>query len=189
LRDARTTFGFDGGDVAFNETWLKSAAVRRFECGDIDRNAFSTLLVRELQLPYGDEEFLRRFEQWPKALYPGITDLLDELPDTVATALLSNTNAVHWNRGDIGNLLRPRLDHLFLSFETGHLKPDGSAFHQLLDYFECSAGQILFVDDNALNITAASQLGISAYLTRGADQLRSRLARERVIFDTAHHDR
>jgi putative hydrolase of the HAD superfamily len=96
LREARTNFGFDGDDSTFNETWLRSAAVRRFERGDIDRDAFSVQVMQELRFPYDSEEFLRRFERWPKALYPGIDELIDALPDNVEKALLSNTNAVHW---------------------------------------------------------------------------------------------
>jgi len=184
LRDARSNFGFDADDAAFNETWLKSKSVRRFERGEIDHDAFAAQVVKELYLPYGNDEFLQRFERWPKALYPGVCDLIDTLSGRVQTALLSNTNAVHWNRSDIGERLRHRLDHCFLSFETGELKPDPSSFIQLLDKLQCESRQALFFDDNALNIEAALELGFRAHLTRGAGELHEQIAQTGLLAGT-----
>jgi putative hydrolase of the HAD superfamily len=70
---------------------------------------------------------------------------------------------------------------LFLSFETGLLKPDLSAFKQVLNALNCKPQELLFLDDNALNIESALQLGIQAQLTRGADELREHLARRRLL--------
>lgn len=184
LREARDNFGFDADDATFNETWLKSMSVRRFERGQIDRDEFAAQVVQELRLPYSNEEFLKRFEHWPKALYPDVCDLLDSLSGKVHTALLSNTNAVHWNRRDIGGPLKSRLDHVFLSYETGKLKPDVSAFYQVMKVLKCEARQVLFFDDNVLNIEAALEIGINAHLTRGASELRKHIAQAGLLANT-----
>jgi len=184
LREARSNFGLDENNVTFNEKWLQSGSVRRFERGEIDFEDFAKQVVKELRLPYDRDEFLKRFKRWPKALYPGVCDLIDTLSGRVRTVLLSNTNALHWNSRGIGELLQNRLDHVFLSFETGELKPDPSSFAQVLDELNCDAGQLLFYDDNALNIDAAMQHGINARLTRGARELRAHIAQAGLLADT-----
>lgn len=184
LREARSNFGLDADDATFNEKWLQSRSVRRFERGEIEFGDFAKQAVEELRLPYDHDEFLKRFERWPKALYPGVCDLIDALSGRVRTVLLSNTNAVHWNRRDIGELLQHRLDRVFLSFETGELKPDPSSFAQVLDELNCDARQVLFYDDNVLNIDAALQHGIGAQLTRGARELRAHITRAGLLADT-----
>jgi putative hydrolase of the HAD superfamily len=175
LNDARQTFRFDADDVAFNRVWLESAAVRSFERGEISTEQFASSAVEELGLPYDEDEFLSRFRGWPGGLFPGIEQLLEEVTTSVTTALLSNTNPVHWHQRGVSSSLRARIDHLFLSFETGLSKPDLEAYAQLTRRLACAAEDILFLDDNALNVDAATRFGIDARLTQGQNELRDTL--------------
>lgn len=183
LRDARTTFGLDADDSSFIRTWLKSESVRRFERGKIGDETFAQQVVQEMGLPYDHHEFLQRFGSWPDGMYQGIAELLERIPDHIDTALLSNTNALHRNQGSIDETLRSRIGHLFLSYETGLLKPDEEAFVQVLEHFDRTPGEVLFLDDNPLNIAAADQLGITARLTRGDREVREILEAERLLVD------
>jgi HAD superfamily hydrolase (TIGR01509 family) len=183
LRDARTTFGLDADDSSFIRTWLKSESVRQFECGEIGIETFARQVVRELELSYDHGEFLHRFGSWPDGMYQGIPELMERIPDHVGTALLSNTNAMHWNQGNIDETLRSLMDHLFLSYETGLLKPDEEAFVQVLEHFGRAPQEVLFLDDNPLNIAAANQLGIVARLTRGIREAQEVLEAQRILVD------
>lgn len=175
LRDPLETFGVAGGAAHFNERWLLSAAVRSLECGASSIDEFATRAVTEFDLDYGPDEFIRRFENWPDELYEGIPGLLDRVASGYTLALLSNTNPLHWNRSDIGPILEPRFDKLFLSWQTGKLKPDADAFEDVVDYYGVGPGSILFLDDNSLNIQAATACGMRAVLTRGAAELNANL--------------
>ena len=53
-------------------------------------------------------------------------------------------------------------DHLFLSFETGHMKPDNRAFRHVIDQLSRPPEQILFFDDNPHNVEAARNAGMHA---------------------------
>jgi FMN phosphatase YigB (HAD superfamily) len=181
LRDARTTFGLDADNSSFIRTWLKSESVRQFERGEIGDETFAQQVVQEMELPYDHSEFLQRFGSWPDGMYQGIPELLERIPDHIGTALLSNTNALHWNQGSIDETLRSRIDHLFLSYESGLLKPDEEAFVQVLEHFSRAPQEVLFLDDNPLNIAAAKQLGITARLTRGEREVREILEAERLL--------
>ena len=69
--------------------------------------------------------------------------------------------------------LSGRLDRTFLSFRTGLLKPDREAFAQVTAAYELPAEAFLFFDDNPLNISAATAIGMNAALCKcPADALR-----------------
>ena len=181
LGDTATTFGLASEEREFHRTWILSHAVREFERGAIDFEEFASRIVDELALPYGADEFLERFNRWPEKLFTGVPELLGQLQVAYRVALLSNTNAVHWQRPDVAGVLEPMLDHAFLSFRTGLLKPDTDAFGQVLVHYECAARQILFLDDNPLNIEAANSIGMRACLARGMDDVRRELSNHGVI--------
>lgn len=171
LRSPLATFDLDVHQDDFMETWLLSPAVRKFESGEISTTQFARSIVEEFALSYTPEEFLQRLESWPDAIYEGVPELLESIGRRHQIALLSNTNEIHWNRDDIAGRLAPLINKRFLSYETGHLKPDSSAFEDVLSHFAIDAEKILFLDDNPLNIEAAIRCGMRAKLTRGFDSL------------------
>ncbi len=177
LHDPLATFELNLPKEDFLATWLLSPSVRRFERGDISTSRFATDIAEEFALPYTPAEFLRRFESGPDTLYEGMPELLDSIGQRYEIALLSNTNEVHWNRDDIGGRLAPVLHAVFLSYQTRHLKPETSAFEDVQQHFGVDVDEILFLDDNPLNISAASKFGMQARLTRGFVNLVENLRR------------
>lgn len=181
LRDTGATFGVTENERDFHRRWILSHSVREFERGAIDFDEFAKRVVGELDLPYDAAEFLSRFDSWPGDLYPGVPEMLQELTLDYRVALLSNTNAVHWQRDNVAGVLEPLFDHAFLSFRTGLLKPDAEAFGQVMNHYDCMARAILFLDDNPLNIEAAQAIGIQACLTRGLDDVQQALATNGIV--------
>jgi putative hydrolase of the HAD superfamily len=175
LNPPARTFGLPLTESEFLQRWIHSESVRQFEKGAIDPATFADRVIAEIELPYDAKEFLERFDSWPDDLYDGILDLLDEIPSRFSRALLSNTNAIHWQRDGIASALEHRFDKLFLSYVTGRLKPDADAFLYAQEAFSCAPGEIVFFDDNPTNVAAAARFGCQAFLTRGIDELRSTL--------------
>jgi len=175
LHDPLDTFGIDMSQEDFLEKWLLSPAVRELERGKINPAPFSEEMIREFLLSYSPQEFLQRFERWPDTLFDGVLDLLKAIAKTHHLALLSNTNAIHWERDDIEGQLEPLIRDVFVSYRTGLAKPDPVAFKDVLEKLGATAEQILFLDDNRLNIEAARQCGMQARLTRGFDDLTKNL--------------
>jgi putative hydrolase of the HAD superfamily len=104
-----------------------------------------------------------------------VPELLESLVIDYRVALLSNTNAVHWQRNNVAGVLDPLFDHAFLSFRTGLLKPDAESFGQVFNHYSRMPNEILFLDDNPLNVEAARTIGVRACLTRGIDDVRQAL--------------
>jgi len=185
LRDPGETFGLNMEHPDFLEKWLLSPAVRRFESGNTSVNQFAQAIIDEFSLVQSPAEFIRRFESWPDRLYAGVPGLLATLCGDHHLAILSNTNAIHWNRDDIAGQLNPVMDKVFLSYQTGNLKPEPQAFEEVVRYFGAEARHILFLDDNPLNIDAAKQCGMRGMLTRGFEGLVHNLSRAGIILQSA----
>ena len=175
LNDPGAIFRLETSRDEFLDTWLHSSTVRAFESGQLDVPEFATRMVEEAELPYGPAEFLVRFDRWPHRLFEGVEELLLELNENFELALLSNTNARHWHRPGVGDALVPLIDRLFLSFETGYLKPDEAAFDDVCKKLGRSPSRIAFFDDNPANVAAACSFGLRSFLTRGRDELTSSL--------------
>jgi glucose-1-phosphatase len=165
-----TMLGWLGGAVTPDELWrrwLHSATVRSFETGRIDAPEFASGVIAEFGLGVEPREFLAAFAEWPTGLYPGTLEMLARIPGSYRRAVLSNSNAVHWPRVVNDMRLGSAFDHLFVSHLTGRIKPDSEAFAHVVDSLGCTPAEVLFLDDNALNVEAARSFGMRAIRVRG----------------------
>jgi putative hydrolase of the HAD superfamily len=161
--------------------WLHSPSVRRFETGRIDARQFADGVLAELRLDVDAGRFLESFAHWPSALYPGALEMIERIPPHYRRALLSNSNVLHWQRvlDEMG--LGAVFEHRFASHLMGKIKPDAEAFEHVLDSLGCRASQVLFLDDNALNVQAARSLGMRAQQVRGVHEAQLSLQQAGII--------
>src|SRR3712207_447635 len=59
--------------------WLTSEGVRRFETGRSTPEEFGAAMLAEFGLPIESSQFLEEFTVWPKAVFPGSVELLQQL--------------------------------------------------------------------------------------------------------------
>ena len=162
-------------------TWLHSPSVRAFETGRIGADEFADALIGELNISVDRDAFLDSFAGWPTEVFPGALELIDKIPTHYVRAVLSNSNAVHWPRvlDDLG--LDGAFHHYFVSHLTGRIKPDVEAFEHVLETLACAASEILFLDDNLLNVEAARRLGLHGFVVQGPEEARQALQQSGVI--------
>ncbi|MDY6823905.1 MAG: HAD family phosphatase [Thermodesulfobacteriota bacterium] len=166
---------------ALMEQWLVSPAVRGFESGQTGFVEFREQLKAELGIDVSDETFDRTYRQWIRGMFPGTEDLLSDLAARYRVACFSNTNEVHWEmiENELGLL---RFFHeAFVSFRMGLVKPDAAAFQHVLDGLGCTPGKIVFLDDSAVNTTAAEAFGMHARRVYGAHGARAALEEMGVL--------
>jgi len=167
-------------DEALWEKWLTSNAPRAFEGGKIDKEEFAKQIVKELSLNTSEEAFLKHFTALPVGPYPGALPLLHTLKESYTTALFSNSNALHWPRKMNEMQLKEAFHHHFASHLMGKVKPDVEAFEEIINSLAVPADQIMFFDDNQLNVDAAKQTGIQALRIKGFAELTEALAQLRI---------
>lgn len=100
------------------------------------------------------------------------------------TAVLSNTNWIHWNQAvrDFfsadGLTIDDYFDHIFLSCGLGVVKPDPAIYQAVLDETGVKAEDILFIDDSIVNCKGAEALGIHTMHDPSGNQWMKRITGE-----------
>jgi HAD superfamily hydrolase (TIGR01509 family) len=154
--------------------WLTCDWVRRFERGQCAGPAFAAGVVTDWELPITPAAFLDRFRQWPDGLYEGAVDLVRAVRRDARVGCLSNTNSIHWtDQGGWG--LAGMFDFTFLSFQLGLVKPDPEIFQHVASVLAIDARDIIFLDDNSINIDQAVALGFDAVRVQGVVEARQAL--------------
>ena len=100
-------------------------------------------------------------------------DLLESLYKTIPVWLLSNTNP--WHVGFLQSSNKYRFHQLIkgaiYSYEVGYQKPDMDIYTLTLDKIGISGRNVVFIDDNEDNISAARTLGMNAVIYEGVQKL------------------
>ncbi len=161
--------------------WLSCRWVRLFERGGCSPEDFAAGVVDDWALPVSPELFLREFAGWLVGALPGADELVAEVRRSVPVGILSNTNAVHFDAGLGSWPLLGRVDHRFLSFELGLVKPDAELFEHVCGRLATAPARVLFLDDNVVNVDAARRVGLRAVQARGVDAARRALSDAGVI--------
>ena len=188
LSGVETMLGWMGEKATSDEIWrmwLHSTPVRDFETGRIDAKEFAAAVTAEFSLPVSPQQFLASFSGWVTGLYPGTLEMLAQIPGSYQRAVLSNSNALHWTRVVDDLQLGSSFSHHFVSHLTGRIKPDADAFQYVVESLGCRPEQVLFLDDNALNVEAARLFGMQAVRVQGIAETRAALIERGIIGENA----
>lgn len=161
--------------------WLTSPTVRSFETGKLPAEEFADRIVAEFELPIPGSEFLREMPRWSVTLFPGALDLIERLPLRYRRATLCNTNPIHWSCFTQNERLFNAFERHFASHLIGKIKPDEEAFGHVTDALGCKPEEVLFLDDNQLNVLGARAIGMNAVRVKGIGEAERALAAFGVI--------
>jgi glucose-1-phosphatase len=169
-------------DEGLWKAWLGSPAVRSFEKGYSTAEQFADQLIREMDLPVGKAEFIERFKQWPKGLFPGVSGLMERLNNKYTLACLSNSNVLHWPilMKDMG--LEKMFQYRFASHLMKKVKPDRESFEHALEKLGCKGSSVLFLDDNDINVKSAKKIGMIAYRVAGPRDIVNAFGKAGVLY-------
>lgn len=156
-------------------------SVRAYETGKITSLEFADNIVKELEFSVKPEEFIEGFSYFPRGLYLGVEEFLQELSAKYSIATLSNTNEIHWDRLCKENNFENLVKNNFLSFRTGFMKPDKEAYLKVIEELNCEADKIIFFDDNSINVEVAKDIGMRAVLVNGFDDLKRQITEMRIL--------
>jgi putative hydrolase of the HAD superfamily len=170
-------------DTVFWHRWLHSEVVRQFETGQSTLDEFVADIRSELDLSLSHDELIQRHRNFVRGLYPGVSNLLSRLKKTHLLVSLSNNNPVHWPimMNDYG--LENQFDFHFPSHETGLIKPDHNAFENIMSNLNLQSDEMLFIDDNQVNVDAAKNVGIAAVQVKGIEAAEKALKTHNVLVD------
>jgi glucose-1-phosphatase len=168
-------------DDEFWDRWLTCRWVRGFERGECTAEEFAAGIVDDWGLTTTPAEFLDAFRDWPGRLFPGAETLVEEVHSQVPIGCLSNTNALHWDHHFGTWSILDHFDYRFLSYELGVVKPDRELFEQIAKTLPSHPENVLFLDDNLVNVNGAIDLEFVARHVRGVEGARAALVEAGVI--------
>ena len=158
--------------------WNSSQFVEKYEKGLISAREFVEGVIGEQGLKIDAADFVKHYTLWPKALFPGVLELLADLRSRYTLALYSNTSDMHWPRMMDEMRLDGKFDYYFASFQMGMYKPDVKSFVYVADKMELEPKKILFLDDNPANVAGARQAGLLSEQVKGINQVKAVLLRK-----------
>jgi glucose-1-phosphatase len=146
------------------EIWVP--LVHRFETGACSEAEFASAVVSAYDLTLDTAAFLLEFRKAAVGFYEGALKLLRDLRRNQRLMSLSNTNPVQWPEV-LSELADDDPFHAhFPSHLSGFHKPDRRAFEALAQTHHSDA-RFFFLDDRALNVAAAAEVGWQARRVRG----------------------
>lgn len=165
--------GFSGKPVdlirenfRFNETYEK------FEKADLSQFEFRKEIMEMIGISISEKDFDLAWTDLYLDVYPGMNELLKKLSIQYKLVALTNTNSIHatvWKQKYKETL--KYFDKVFSSHEMRRRKPEKEAYEKVLDHFGVEASESIFLDDNADNVAAALNCGISAIHVLSPEQM------------------
>ncbi len=166
--------------LGFWNWWIHSELVKKFETGKMSPESFAEGIIRELGLRVTVKEYLADLSLSFEAIYPGATELLRKLSSHYVLGALSNTNELLWERCNTLGILAC-FHQTFPSHKIGFIKPDHRIYRHVITTLNLPPEQILFLDDNKENVTAARSLGIDAHMVKGIKEAEILLLELRLL--------
>ncbi|SKA86787.1 putative hydrolase of the HAD superfamily [Agreia bicolorata] len=144
----------DGGTLSIRDYWLEIARHAGVE--------FSESRIQQL--------WIADYRSW-LSVNPDTYDILVALRDgRTRIALLSNAGfdfGDYFRRGPMGALF----ERVFVSAEMGRLKPESAIYLEVLRELDIEAHDMIFIDNKAVNIDGAAELGIDGHVFTTAQLL------------------
>ena len=140
------------------------------EKGEISPEEFRAELRTHFDRPVDDETIDASFCEFLRGIPPHRLKALEQLHRRFKIYLLSNTNALMWDRYIVpeftksGHDINYYFDGLIASFRVKAYKPDAAIFKAAEELLGIDPEENLFFDDSQANVEAARRLGFHAAL-------------------------
>lgn len=118
------------------------------------------LIERNMEIDVPLAEFVSTYNESGRKIkyYKGVVEYAHSIKEQCQIAILSNLLPIDKDRIDYQYDLS-KFNHVYLSFEVGLRKPDSKIYEYVTKDLNVNPKDILFIDDDKDNITAAKEYG------------------------------
>lgn len=155
----------------FLGTYRQGGVFSLLEEGRIDVPTFCRELRKlGIREEVTDEEIVKAWEDYTVGIPAERLALLEKIHANYRTAVLSNTNPIHWQQAEekfftsCGRRREDYFEQAFLSYRLQLQKPDPALYARVAEELGEKPEDILFFDDSLTNCEAAEQCGWKALL-------------------------
>jgi putative hydrolase of the HAD superfamily len=143
-----------------------------FETGRISLDRYLACTVFYRERPFTPESFKAYMFDSSTALNEGL-EILGHLSQSCRYLMATlNNESAELNKHRIEKFrLHDHFSFFISSCYVGHRKPETAIYRLALDLSQCEPPECVFIDDRALNVERAAELGIHAIQYLSAEQL------------------
>lgn len=168
------TYSVAGGDAARDRQFIHST-LREADAGQISHEEFASRIAKHLGISV--EKWLEITKQEEQLNAELVQYIATRLKPHYKIGLLSNANSGTIDNRIPAEVLSNLFDSVVVSADVGLLKPDPEVFKYTADDLGVACEEMVFVDDVASYVDAASKLGIKTVLYKNFDQCKSELSK------------
>lgn len=125
------------------------------------------------------------FEFWfePEKEVPEMLELLREIVDqeNLGIILSNNFRERYEFKKDFFDRLNDVASSSYYSWNTGFVKPHQDSFNLVLATNNLTAAQCVFFDDSPINVAAADEIGMTAFLFTSVEECRAVLQEQGIL--------
>ena len=199
--DKIKTVIFDIGGVLVNidfDAFPRLLGIERSRVSHVDEQAIERL-AKEYEIGHiGTEEFFGMMDEIFKGKYTReklenawnatvveenstIIPIVDAIQGSYQTAIMSNTNPMHFQKSVETAGMVKKFSRLYLSFQIRATKPDPVAYQYVIRDLSAKPSSLLFIDDLAENVAAAVKCGMEGIVFKDVSSLYSELRLRQIL--------
>jgi HAD superfamily hydrolase (TIGR01509 family) len=154
---------------------------RQYETGLISTEVFLHDLHALFMKRFTRVQLQRAFESVMTRPVEGMLELVREVSTTRQTALVSNTNELHYVLSYARFESLHVLHRNYLSYQLNVMKPDRGFYNAIIHDLQIHPSNMLFIDDLQANVEGARLTGMQAIRFEGVEKLKSELIQLGVL--------
>jgi glucose-1-phosphatase len=163
----------------FREDYTLST--QQYETGIISTADYLNKLHKVFNNKFTLEQIEQAFASIIKDPVEGIAGLVKRVAYIHQTALVSNTNEIHYKISQDNFDVLKHLHKHYLSYQLKVMKPDHGFYDAIISDQRMPPSQMLFIDDIDENIKAAVRAGMQALKFEGVDNLETSFKKLRIL--------
>ena len=156
------------------DSLMRDSYYREYACGRVSVTDFHQEFCAALNLELDFKSFKKYWNDVFKII-PGMQELVEQIKTKFKIGLLSDIGPLHWEHLNKTLPVLKLIDQPILSYEIGYLKPDPQAYLKVAESVKTAPENCLFIDDRAINVTGAKEIGMQAIQFSGVLRLKEDL--------------
>ncbi len=172
--------GFQRPEEIMQYTDGYKSLTNRYENGNMSTDIYLHGLKSLFNNRFSTDQIERAFGSIIKAPVEGMNEIVERVSFVYDTALVSNTNEIHYNIFSRLDMIRKIGKH-YLSHLLHVMKPERGFYDAIIKDQKLYPSAMLFIDDIAENVKAAKYAGMNAIRFEGKDKFKETLVESGII--------
>jgi len=173
--------GFDRNPLNHLDEKAIARTAKEYETGRIGTEVFFGKLDKIFNEKYTREQLANAWNAIVQEENSAIIPIVETLQSKYQTAILSNTNLLHYQKSIDTAAIVKKFPKSYLSYQIGASKPDPAIYRFVITDSAVHPSSILLIDDIGENIAAALNCGMAGIVFKDVSALYSELRLRNIL--------